>query len=52
MLVNVNIREATLGDTDAIARICAVLWCNWLRRVGADEDALLVSRFNTVMQAQ
>ena len=52
MLVNVNIREATLGDTDAIARIYAALWCNWLRRVGADEDALLVSRFNTVMQAQ
>ena len=52
MLVNVNIREATLGDTDAIARIYAALWCNWLRRVGADEDALLVSRLNTVMQAQ
>ena len=51
-LENVTIRPATLADTDAIADIYAALWCNWLNNAGATEDARLVARFNTVMQAQ
>ena len=49
---DITVRTAALEDTDAIARIYSALWCNWMVESGATEDALLCSRFNTVMQAQ
>ena len=49
---DITVRTATLEDTDAIARIYSALWCNWMVKSGATDDALLCSRFNTVMQAQ
>lgn len=51
-LENVQIRPASTDDLNAVARIYASLWCNYLRNRGDVEDAELASRFNVAMQFQ
>jgi GNAT superfamily N-acetyltransferase len=44
------IRPLRPEDFDALSGIYRSLWCNWLRRMGALDDARLVGDFNIAMQ--